>query len=86
MKLFSYIIAIILIAVLAAFLNLIQGVYYGVVAPILDGVKVNGTSPHAPNLPLPGGQIETLLIMLVGVTFFFLIIYIVKILRERPPY
>lgn len=86
MRFIGYILLIFIIGIVAAFLNLIEGIYYGLAIPTLNSVKIDNVTVKASN-PLPfASNIVDVLILLIGMLIFMILIYIVKILRERNPY
>jgi len=87
MKFTAYIILIFIIGIVVAVLNLIEGIYFGLAVPALNSVKVGNVSVKMSNNPIPfASNIVDVLILLVGMIIFMILIYIVKILRERNPY
>jgi len=87
MKFITYIILIFIIGIIVAVLNLIEGIYFGLAVPALNSVKVGNVSVKMSNNPIPfASNIVDVLILLVGMIIFMILIYIVKILRERNPY
>jgi uncharacterized membrane protein YiaA len=87
MKFITYVILIFLIGIIAAVLNLIEGIYYGLAVPTLNSVKIGNVSAKMPSNPIPfASNIVDVLILLIGMIIFMILIYIVKILRESSPY
>jgi len=87
MKFTAYIILIFIIGIVVAVLNLVEGIYFGLAVPALNSVKVGNVSVKMSNNPIPfASNIVDVLILLVGMIIFMILIYIVKILRERNPY
>jgi len=87
MKFTAYIILIFIIGIVVAVLNLIEGIYFGLAVPALNSVKVGNVSVKMSNNPIPfASNIVDVLVLLVGMIIFMILIYIVKILRERNPY
>ena len=87
MKFTAYIILIFIIGIIVAVLNLVEGIYFGLAVPALNSVKVGNVSVKMSNNPIPfASNIVDVLILLVGMIIFMILIYIVKILRERNPY
>jgi len=87
MKFIAYVLLIFIIGIIAAFLNLIEGIYYGLAVPVLNSVKIGNVSVKMPSNPIPfANNIVDVLILLIGLLIFMILIYIVKILRERNPY
>lgn len=88
MRLVGYIALMILIAIVAVILNMIEGIYVGVIVPGLESVKINGTHVKAPPNPIPSLSSFAIygIYLLIGVIFIAAIIYVIKILRETTPY
>ncbi len=87
MKFISYIILIFIIGIMAAVLNLVEGIYFGLAVPTLNSVKIGNVSVKMPSNPIPfASNIVDVLILLIGMIIFMILIYIVKILRENNPY
>ena len=87
MKFISYIILIFIIGIMAAVLNLIEGIYFGLAVPTLNSVKIGNVSAKMPSNPIPfASNIVDVLILLIGMIIFMILIYIIKILRENNPY
>ena len=87
MKFIAYIILIFVISIIAAVLNLVEGIYFGLAVPTLNSVKIGNVSAKMPSNPIPfASNIVDVLVLLIGMLIFMILIYIVKILRERSPY
>jgi len=87
MRFIAYVILIFIIGIIAAVLNLIEGIYYGLAVPTLNSVKIDNVSAKMPNNPIPfANNIVDVLILLIGMLVLMIFIYIVKILRESNPY
>jgi uncharacterized membrane protein YiaA len=87
MRFIGYVLLLFLIGIVAAFLNLIEGIYYGLAVPTLGSIKIANVSIKLPSNPFPfASNIVDVLILLIGMIIFMILIYIVKILRERNPY
>jgi len=87
MKFIAYIILIFIIGIMAAVLNLIEGIYFGLAVPTLNSVKIGNVSAKMPSNPIPfASNIVDVLILLIGMIIFMILIYIIKILRENNPY
>lgn len=88
MRLIGYIALLVLIAIVAAVLNLVEGIYVGIVVPGLESASVNGTHVKMPPNPIP--QLSNFAIyaiyLLIGVVFIIAIVYVIRILRETSPY
>ena len=84
MKFITYVILIFVISIIAAVLNLVEGIYFGLAVPALNSVNV---SVKMPSNPIPfASNIVDVLVLLIGMIIFMILIYIVKILREGNPY
>ncbi|MCI4407573.1 MAG: hypothetical protein JHC26_00640 [Thermofilum sp.] len=87
MKFVAYVVLIFIIGIIATFLNLIEGIYYGIAVPVLSSVKIGNVSVKMPSNPIPfASNIVDILILLIGLLIFMILLYIVRILRERNPY
>ncbi|MCQ4450239.1 MAG: hypothetical protein NO110_06040 [Sulfolobales archaeon] len=87
MRFIGYVLLLFLIGIVAAFLNLVEGIYYGLAVPTLGSIKIANVSVKLPSNPFPfASNIVDVLILLIGMIIFMILIYIVKILRERSPY
>ena len=87
MKFIAYVFLIFIIGIIAAVLNLVEGIYFGLAVPTLDNVKIGNVSAKTPNNPIPfTSNIVDVLILLIGMLVLMILIYIVKILRESNPY
>jgi len=87
MRFISYVLLIFIIGIIAAVLNLIEGIYYGLAVPTLSNVKIDNVSVKMPSNPIPfANNIVDVLILLIGMLILMILIYIVKILRESSPY
>jgi len=87
MKFIAYIILIFVISIIAAVLNLVEGIYFGLAVPTLNSVKIGNVSVKMSSNPIPfASNIVDVLILLIGMIIFMILIYIVKILREGNPY
>ncbi len=87
MRCITYVLLILIIGIIAALLNLIEGIYYGLAVPTLDNVKIDNVSVKMPGNPIPfANNIVDVLILLIGLLILIIWIYIVKILRESNPY
>jgi hypothetical protein len=87
MRFITYVLLIFIIGIIAAVLNLIEGIYYGLAVPTLNSIKVDNVSVKMPNNPIPfANNIVDVLILLIGMLVLMILIYIVKILRESNPY
>ncbi|ALG97181.1 hypothetical protein AVT97_gp18 [Sulfolobales Virus YNP2] len=87
MRFIGYLLLLFTIGIVAAFLNLIEGIYYGLAMPTLGNIKIDNVSVKLPSNPIPfASNIVDVLILLIGMIIFMILIYIVKILRERNPY
>ena len=87
MKFIAYIILIFIIGIIAAVLNLVEGIYFGLAVPTLSNLKIGNVSVKMPSNPIPfASNVVDVLILLIGMIIFMILIYIVKILREGNPY
>ncbi len=87
MRFITYVLLIFIIGIIAAVLNLTEGIYYGLAVPTLDNVKIDNVSVKMPGNPIPfANNIVDVLILLIGMLILMILIYIVKILRESNPY
>ena len=87
MKFIAYIILIFVISIMAAVLNLVEGIYFGLAVPTLSNLKIGNVSVKMPSNPIPfASNVVDVLILLIGMIIFTILIYIVKILRENNPY
>jgi len=87
MKFIAYIILIFIIGIIAAVLNLVEGIYFGLAVPTLSNLKIGNVSVKIPSNPIPfASNVVDVLILLIGMIIFMILIYIVKILREGNPY
>jgi len=87
MKFIAYIILIFVISIIAAVLNLVEGIYFGLAVPTLSNLKIGNVSVKMLNNPIPfASNVVDVLILLIGIIIFMILIYIVKILREGNPY
>ena len=87
MRFITYVLLIFIIGIIAAVLNLIEGIYYGLAVPTLSSVKIDNISVKMPSNPIPfANNIVDVLILLIGMLVLMILIYIVKILRESSPY
>jgi len=87
MKFIAYIILIFVISIMAAVLNLVEGIYFGLAVPTLSNLKIGNVSVKMPSNPIPfASNVVDVLILLIGMIIFMILIYIVKILRENNPY
>ncbi len=81
MKFITYIILIFLIGIIAAVLNMVEGIYFGLAVPALNSVKIGNVSAKMPSNPIPfASNIVDVLVLLIGMIIFMILIYIVKIL------
>jgi hypothetical protein len=87
MRFIAYLLLLFFIGIVAAFLNLIEGIYYGLAVPTLRSIKIANVTAKLPSNPIPfANNIVDVLILLIGMIVLMILIYIVKILRERNPY
>jgi hypothetical protein len=87
MRFITYVLLIFIIGIIAAVLNLIEGIYYGLAVPTLSNVKIDNVSVKMSSNPIPfANSIVDVLILLIGMLILMILIYIVKILRESSPY
>ena len=87
MKFIAYIILIFVISIIAAVLNLVEGIYFGLAVPTLSNLKIGNVSVKMSSNPIPfASNVVDVLILLIGMIIFMILIYIVKILREGNPY
>jgi len=87
MKFITYVILIFIIGIIAAVLNLVEGIYFGLAVPTLNSVKIGNTTVKMSSNPLPfAGNLVDVLILLIGLSILMILIYVVKILRESSPF